>query len=220
MRFRRAGSAPRAVRRAPAAASRKSHGRGRRDRRRRAVRDRDDVVCVATSDAARCCICKVDEMPELGEPGPGVTVIKSRATTTRASACVAPREGRRDGPRSPRRRRRQGSPSARRSQSASPRRQGTQAVKRKTQNRVATPAEPWRATAPPVDCRTDDATWPAIQVHRPKTSPSSRAWSRSASAPACTSAAPTATGYHHLLWEIVDNSVDEVINGYGDAASR
>src|SRR4029079_11159201 len=22
-------------------------------------------------------------------------------------------------------------------------------------------------------------------------------------------------GYHHLLWEIVDNSVDEVINGYG-----
>src|SRR5438105_4148417 len=22
------------------------------------------------------------------------------------------------------------------------------------------------------------------------------------------------TGYHHLLWEIVDNSVDEVINGY------
>jgi DNA gyrase subunit B/topoisomerase-4 subunit B len=24
------------------------------------------------------------------------------------------------------------------------------------------------------------------------------------------------TGYHHLLWEIVDNSVDEVINGYAD----
>jgi DNA gyrase/topoisomerase IV subunit B len=24
-----------------------------------------------------------------------------------------------------------------------------------------------------------------------------------------------ATGYHHLLWEIVDNSVDEVINGFG-----
>src|SRR3954464_3858973 len=23
-----------------------------------------------------------------------------------------------------------------------------------------------------------------------------------------------ATGYHHLLWEIVDNSVDEVINGH------
>ncbi len=22
------------------------------------------------------------------------------------------------------------------------------------------------------------------------------------------------SGYHHLLWEIVDNSVDEVINGY------
>ncbi len=24
------------------------------------------------------------------------------------------------------------------------------------------------------------------------------------------------TGYHHLLWEIVDNSVDEVINGHAD----
>ena len=24
-------------------------------------------------------------------------------------------------------------------------------------------------------------------------------------------------GYHHLLWEIVDNSVDEVINGYATA---
>ena len=24
------------------------------------------------------------------------------------------------------------------------------------------------------------------------------------------------TGYHHLLWEILDNSVDEVINGYGN----
>src|SRR5499433_4421236 len=24
------------------------------------------------------------------------------------------------------------------------------------------------------------------------------------------------SGYHHLLWEIVDNSVDEVINGYAD----
>src|SRR5260370_35520097 len=23
-----------------------------------------------------------------------------------------------------------------------------------------------------------------------------------------------ASGYHHLLWEIIDNSVDEVINGY------
>ena len=23
-------------------------------------------------------------------------------------------------------------------------------------------------------------------------------------------------GLHHLIWEIVDNSVDEAINGYGD----
>ena len=49
---------------------------------------------------------------------------------------------------------------------------------------------------------------------RRSTSRSSRASSRSASGPACTSAAPTRKGYHHLLWEIVDNSVDEAINGY------
>ena len=24
-------------------------------------------------------------------------------------------------------------------------------------------------------------------------------------------------GLHHLIWEIVDNSVDEAINGYGDS---
>ena len=50
----------------------------------------------------------------------------------------------------------------------------------------------------------------------PATSRSSRAWSRSASGRRCTSAAPTPPGYHHLLWEIVDNCVDEVINGYAD----
>ncbi|NLZ25792.1 MAG: DNA gyrase, partial [Clostridiales bacterium] len=23
-------------------------------------------------------------------------------------------------------------------------------------------------------------------------------------------------GLHHILWEIIDNSVDEIVNGYGD----
>ena len=34
-----------------------------------------DVVCVVTSDA-RALICKADELPELANPGRGVTVIK------------------------------------------------------------------------------------------------------------------------------------------------
>ena len=28
------------------------------------------------------------------------------------------------------------------------------------------------------------------------------------------------TGLHHLLWEILDNSVDEAMNGYARTASR
>ena len=48
----------------------------------------------------------------------------------------------------------------------------------------------------------------------PPTSPSSRGSSRSASARACTSAGVDSRGLHHLVWEIVDNAVDEVINGY------
>ena len=35
-----------------------------------------DVVCVVTSDA-RALLCKVDELPELANPGRGVTVIKA-----------------------------------------------------------------------------------------------------------------------------------------------
>ena len=49
-----------------------------------------------------------------------------------------------------------------------------------------------------------------------KTSPSSKGSSRSASGPACTSAASTAPACTTSLWEILDNSVDEAMNGHCD----
>ena len=48
----------------------------------------------------------------------------------------------------------------------------------------------------------------------PRTSRSSRASIRCASGPACTSARPGLAGLHHLIWEVVDNSVDEAMAGY------
>jgi len=42
--------------------------------------DAKDVLCAVTSDA-RALVCKVDELPELANPGRGVTVIKAGAET-------------------------------------------------------------------------------------------------------------------------------------------
>ena len=51
----------------------------------------DDVVCVVTSDA-RALVCKADELPELANPGRGVTVIKV-GDETRGRLRRRPRQG-------------------------------------------------------------------------------------------------------------------------------
>ena len=80
---------------------------------------------------------------------------------------------------------------------------------RSTSPRTSSPLPPatWTRSAPPPSPRV---------VTTPSRSPCSRVWTRSASAPACTSAPPVSAACTTWCSEVVDNSVDEALAGYCD----
>ena len=85
-------------------------------------------------------------------------------------------------------------------------------MKRKTKIVRVTPAEP---LAPPPTPEAAELRWTMASdlIHR-RRHPGPRGPRAGPQAPGMYIGGTDSTGYHHLLWEIVDNSVDEVINGY------
>ncbi len=147
----------------------------------------DEVVCVVTTEA-RALVCRVEEIPELANPGRGVIVIKVAADDPVVGFGVgrAARQGvadRRD-------RRRQEDPHGHGPSVADrARRQGPPAGAQ-GQGRAR---DPPRAAPHPHAAQlaqNEPKIWPA-PLTRQSTSRSSKGWSRCAGGPACTSAAPT-----------------------------
>ena len=68
--------------------------------------------------------------------------------------------------------------------------------------------------------RASVAALPRATTTAPARSRCSRGSRRCASAPACTIGSTGPRGLHHLVYEIVDNSVDEALAGYCDAHRR
>ena len=147
----------------------------------------DDVVCVITTEA-RALVCKVEEIPELANPGRGVIVIKTDAEDPVVGFGVGrrPRQGvadRRD-------RQRQEDPDGLRATVADGTRRQRPRSGAQGEGRERDPART-AATPDAAELRSKQANrWPPPLI-RQSTSRSSRGSSRCGVAPACTSAAPT-----------------------------
>ena len=168
-----------------------------------------DVVCVVTSDA-RALVCKADELPELANPGRGVTVIKTGEETVvgfgvgRAKdkdVLIAETD---DGKELPDRSRAVHRHLARRQ---GPRAQAQDQDRARDVGRAAGAGRAARAAELRWIMASTSYTSEHITVLEGLEPVRRR--------PGMYIGGTDSKGYHHLLWEIVDNSVDEVINGYG-----
>ena len=188
--------------------------RGRRDRRRACRRRRRRLLAVRRPRRPRAGAARPTRSTCSPDPGRGVTVIKlddgrprDRLHRRRQEPLVGSR---------PRRARRARAHAA---QVRSRARAAARASEMFAQGRRCKLVPRRRVHAAARSRRTrrgaaeGGTEWRERKLHR-RGHPGPRGPRAGAQAPGMYIGGIDARGYHHLLWEIVDNSIDEVINGY------